>query len=377
MIDFTGKWKGESVVNHPVDADELMEYFKLPIKDAERLEFRVSKIRKDRHGQPRYQQARYPSTTFSGVYNGSQVTIRIYDRLVADTRNPGKTKPYPARVKWAGKSETVDMTSNKEKGLLLYLSPHCKDSPIRRKNTPYMYHFFDSQEYDKKRMQKVNMERGLRESIFQLKDVDAIRAAKAFRSGQHRISHRDSETGTSAKLALIDWVGKDTPAVQMALHGDGGKVEGVIQHAIDANVIVLRGQDFNKGWYWKATGDLLCKVHANPHDDLRIFLDDLGKFENFRNKVDQMTAEDRVVIKEVKTDDPSSMVDYAVSNHMIDIDRRSGEVFFIDTDGAFVGDPVAKIPEGKFNEWRAYLKGMDHRKIQSITNAVKRQLNAK
>jgi hypothetical protein len=239
----------------PFTAHEMIERYKIPypteeelktMKDAQKMYlFR----RKDDNVKILENGELYGSKLmlkplFRGFEKGfGSVTIRYANGL--PFQDNGQVRYNEQGILFQGLTESLNIESDIETYVFYYMHVWCKDSPVRQQSSRWHYEYFNPENASKQKLTKYHEELSLGMKINKMKDDDleGLRTIVA-----SLIAGASDMSASELELQLLDYAKMNFKKVQTALDANDSKFHGMIQLAIERNI--LQARSINDIWRW-------------------------------------------------------------------------------------------------------------------------------
>lgn len=395
MFIFTGSWKDKMVSEKLVSADQLIEFFELPIdKDKVMVHFElnmenISVASKDHLGKLKWSPQRNIPVRIQGIYKRSNVDIQYYRQKVS--RETGKGYSYtPTREFWKGKNVDLVLEHNLELIVLFMINPMCSISPFLGKKKA-VYHLIDK---EKRAITNLNKEKeiaALRDKILNgFNDAQVMAIAKGYRNRRNnRLDVFSHSTAVECRFLLSEELKADMDWLRKNISLPMTMLSGLVYDSVDKGYVRL--SDIGGGRKkWSYMDDTtICEVdaHLQGPGSLVDYLVDQRKADEFQTKISifnkgESLNKNMEFSLEVDPSAPGPVVQddftYALHNDLVTLDQNDMKLKSIPTSIGGVQicstKTIRVIPEGT-ESWRDFIIN-DKKATNAIADLVKKHKNA-
>lgn len=357
MFIVTGTFGDNSVVNKDMTAQELADLFKLDISGP--IEFEYSKTRKIRdrlNNLDKKPRRLLPGPIITGEYEGSAVTIEYYTGKTNMTDGSSAGRVVYRRDKLIFKEGIKTRVEGLDKLVFFMLHPWNENSQIIGRSKAKYYFIRNRKEESRTKLSIYERISSVREEILSMaKDTSKMhllrRKAKGLVIGRERINIASHASDTEIAVTLIEKMEQHKAAFLEAWDSPETSIRGMLQTAIDRNVIMLRRVGENNAAYMGQA--ILCRYAAGS-DPLTALTNHLLNNESLivdiRNQLDGISIKEKAkamasVIEGTQEGEPdlsmiNNMIDAAIGQGLITYFPESNTVEW--TDGGDKKRPICK-----------------------------------
>lgn len=385
MFIITGRFNGETVEDKLVSADELIDYFKLPIKGKQRAAFRLDEespgIIAVRGGRKSFAHMRTVQCLINGIGpDGNSYTIQYYRTKTnrpATKNTPGYTDYQPKKLPFKGREASFDLVRQKEEAVLFCLTPMNGDSPFNNNSLSH-FRFYDREAVAQSRLNEGMLYETVRDLILHGDDDKIMRIAKGIKIGRLMIPANETRTAVEAKVALIEMAKKHTKAVAAAINDDSTFTRGLVNDAVESHVIKLISAGGNaRAWVWSEGGTQIMRVskQQNPREALYDHVSIPENFAQFRSRVDMLKGiggQDAPAQVEANLDDPVQLINAAIESKVITFNPEESKVYILNERRQIDGRAIGKIEDGA--NWKSEAANFSPPQLGRIKKAVEARM---
>lgn len=368
MLEITGFFNNELVQEKMITADQAIQEYNLPINGQSKLVFRLNEDNphvvavNKADGKPRWPTKFGLDTTFSGMYNGSPVTIRYYE--TKDVRDKNKPRYFPREITIEGIQQSFRLPDQKEMAVYVMLYGLCANSPLRNKNITPAYKLYDRVKNANASIEANMQFAALMETIMKTPDDMVCYIAHAARVKGRKVSSDDAREPATARLGLLELARYAPGELQKAFYSRDVQILGAVMHARAKGKISMKSRAGKH--IWSYSDDHNREVFAElaesvrPAEELAKFLHGPKEWGEFITKVGgggpAPGVEDATELESVSLEemDPVNLVRLAVDAQVIALARDESKVYTMNSKGQF-DDRALMVVKGELDDWKSEL----------------------
>ena len=353
MFLVTGTFGDKYVVNKDMTAKELADLFNLDLSGSIEFEYTAKRKVRDRLNNTDKKPRRLmPGPIITGNYNGAMVTIEHY----AGKTTLAEGKIIYRRDRMIFREGTTTAAENIDKLVYFMLHPWNESSPIQGRSAAKYFYVRNRAEESKVKMGLYERISSVREEILAMaKDRSKMhllrRKAKGLLIGRQRIQIATHASDSEIAVMLIEMMEKHKSEFLEAWDSPDTTIRGLIQTAIDRNIIVLRRVGENNAAYMGQ--NILCRYSAGA-DPLTALTNHLLNNESLipeiKNQIDGISIKEKArAMAEVIEGTEQGEPDLSMINNMVDAAIGQGVITFFPesntvewTDGGDKRRPIVK-----------------------------------
>lgn len=364
MFSITGTINGKTYNEEIISAEELADFFDLPVKKDDKNHFRVHASATSidlATGKPRGALTVKIPTLISGRQGNNSFIIQYFqNRTWHEVR---KAYTYQPRKLALNGMNHVFAPDAYEQAVLACLSPICATSPFTRRRQ--QFEWTDPSKEARQRIKEERMRTKYRDLI--LNDHEAIinAVARGYRHQGHKIPNSKLSTSDDARYALLQELDKFPKSVADAYGNPEVRLLGSLQAAIDHKQIIGIDQGNNqRQWVFSDDhgGGIIGKTNGPDHFAglVQIFTT-TGDRYSYITRLKEIQGSDEVA-KETEnseknkkaTGDPLALIREAVLKQVITYLPEENRVYLLNEKGQIEDNRALKIIEDSEN-WMSEL----------------------
>lgn len=355
MIEITGTINGELYEDRRMTADQIIDLFGLPVNGQDRIIFRLNEKNKNvvaknlADGKPRFPVKQGLITTFNGMYNGSSIQVRYYERKVE--RSKGEVRYFPDKVYFDGLQTSFNLDRDREKAVFMMLFPWCKESPFRPPRKAFVYQVHDRVKNAKAKLTDNVKFAEVMENIMKSSDDLIRQVAYGIKVKGKRVNHEDAKFPATARMALLDMARENPADTYNAFHSTAVRMAGAVIDAKEQKKIKSRVSGGKV--YWEFSDDLggdvfvEFKNHGDAVAQLIKHLSDVNNWNAFTSRVYDGADIETEVPAEPADMENSELIDTAIRAKVLTIHPKEDKVYLMDENSQFESRALMILDGGR------------------------------